>query len=317
ADSAMYSAKKDGKNRIMYFTPELGLSVRERLNLENQLRGAIVRGEIAVHYQPEFDVATRRLVRFEALARWQHPTLGNIPPDRFIPIAEESGLIIPLGAFVLEHACREAKTWQSLSDHPIQVAVNVSTVQFRRPGFVDEVAAILRDSGLDPKLLQLELTESIMLDGTERASSTMKQLAEMGVSIAVDDFGTGYSCFSYLPRLPFNVLKIDRTFVSELDKRVEMAAMIRSLVSLAHNLNMQVVVEGIETTQQLETIEAMGGNEVQGYLLGRPTADPKSLLRDSQVSTCSEEKIKSEATKDNTNGSPKSEPLTKVVKAGS
>ena len=284
ADSAMYSAKRDGKNRIMYFTRELGSSVRERLNLENQLRGALIRGEITVHYQPEFDVASRRLVRFEALARWHHPTLGNIPPDRFIPIAEESGLIIPLGNFVLEHACREARTWQSLSPHPIQVAVNVSTVQFKRPSFVDEVGAILRDSALDPKLLQLELTESIMLDGTERAASTMKRLAAMGVSIAVDDFGTGYSCFGYLPRLPFNVLKIDRSFVSELDKRVEMAAMIRSLVSLAHNLNMQVVVEGIETVQQLETIEAMGGNEVQGYLLGRPTADPKLLLKGSQVS---------------------------------
>ena len=283
ADSAMYAAKRDGKNRVMYFTSEIGLSVRERLNLENQLRGAIVRGEILVHYQPEFDIATRRLVRFEALARWQHPTLGNITPDRFIPIAEESGLIIPLGTFILEQACREALTWQALSDGPVQVAVNVSTVQFRRDSFVDEVAGILRDTGLDPKLLQLELTESIMLDGTERASSTMKRLAAMGVSIAVDDFGTGYSCFSYLPRLPFNALKIDRAFVSELGKRAEMVAMIRSLVTLAHNLNMQVVVEGVETTQQLETIKMLGGNEVQGYLLGRPTPNPKALLSHSST----------------------------------
>lgn len=318
ADGAMYSAKRDGKNRIMYFTPEIGFSVRERLNLENQLRGAILRGEIAVHYQPEFDIATRRLVRFEALARWQHPTLGNIPPDRFIPIAEESGLIIPLGNFVLEHACREARTWQSLSAQPVQVAVNVSTVQFRRPSFVDEVAAILRDSGLDPKLLQLELTESIMLDGTERASSTMKRLASMGVSIAVDDFGTGYSCFSYLPRLPFNVLKIDRSFVSELGKRVEMAAMIRSLVSLAHNLNMQVVVEGIETVQQLETIEAMGGNEVQGYLLGRPTADPKLVLKGSPVSAGSDGGASIEALSGNeTPADPKSDSDIRVMKAES
>jgi diguanylate cyclase (GGDEF)-like protein len=317
ADSAMYSAKRDGKNRTMYFTPEIGFSVRERLNLENQLRGAIVRGEITVHYQPEFDIATRRLVRFEALARWQHPTLGSIPPDRFIPIAEESGLIIPLGAFVLEHACREARTWQSLSGYPVQVAVNVSTVQFRRASFVDEVTAILQDSGLDPKLLQLELTESIMLDGTDRAASTMKQLAAMGVSIAVDDFGTGYSCFSYLPRLPFNVLKIDRTFVSELGKRVEMAAMIRSLVSLAHNLNMQVVVEGIETVEQLQTIEAMGGNEVQGYLLGRPTADPKLLLKGSQASAACDKTVSSDSfqTGEGSEGS-KCSSRTRVQKAG-
>jgi diguanylate cyclase (GGDEF)-like protein len=283
ADSAMYSAKRDGKNRIMYFTSELGMSVRERLNLENQLRTALVKGEITVHYQPEFDIATHRLVRFEALARWQHPTLGNITPDRFIPIAEESGLIIPLGTFVLEQACREAVTWQSIGEGSTQVAVNVSTVQFRRETFVDEVAAALKSSGLDPKLLQLELTESIMLDGTERASNTMRSLAAMGVSIAVDDFGTGYSCFSYLPKLPFNTLKIDRAFVSELGKRAEMTAMIRSLVTLAHNLNMQVVVEGIETAQQLEAIEALGGNEVQGYLLGRPTPDPKTLLRSSVI----------------------------------
>jgi diguanylate cyclase (GGDEF)-like protein len=279
ADTAMYSAKRDGKNRIMYFTPELGSSARERLNLENELRGAIVRGEIAVHYQPEFDIATRRLVRFEALARWHHPTLGNIPPDRFIPVAEESGLIIPLGTFVLEQACREAVMWQTISGRPIQVAVNVSTVQFKRDSFVDEVAVALRDTGLAPRLLQLELTESVMLDGTERASKTMKRLAAMGISIAVDDFGTGYSCFSYLPRLPFNTLKIDRSFVNELGKRPEMTAMVRSLVVLAHDLNMQVVVEGVETVQQLEAIKAIGGNEVQGYLLGRPTAEPQDLLR--------------------------------------
>ena len=231
-----------------------------------------------MYYQPEFDVSTRRLVRFEALARWQHPTLGSVPPNKFIPIAEESGLIVPLGAFVLERACQEALTWQSMSDYPIQVAVNVSTIQFRRESFVEEVEQALRHTGLDPKLLQIELTESVMLDGMERASNTMKRLRAMGVSIAVDDFGTGYSCFSYLPRLPFNVLKIDRSFVRELGKRSEMKAMIQALVSLAHDLNMQVVVEGIETSQQLEMVETLGGDQVQGFLLGRPTPNPKSLL---------------------------------------
>ena len=231
-----------------------------------------------MYYQPEFDVSTRRLVRFEALARWQHPTLGSVPPNKFIPIAEECGLIVPLGAFILERACQEAVTWQSISGYPIQVAVNVSTIQFRRESFVEEVEQALRHTGLDPKLLQIELTESVMLDGMERASNTMKRLRAMGISIAVDDFGTGYSCFSYLPRLPFNVLKIDRSFVRELGKRSEMKAMIQALVSLAHDLNMQVVVEGIETSQQLEMVETLGGNQVQGFLLGRPTPNPKSLL---------------------------------------
>jgi len=186
-----------------------------------------------------------------------------------------------LGAFILERACADAVTWQNESDHPIQVAVNVSSVQFVRETFVDEVVEVLRHTGLDPKLLQIELTESAMLDGTEYAAAIMERLGALGVSIAIDDFGTGYSCFSYLPRLPFNTLKIDRAFVRELGKRAEMKALIQSLVVLAHHLDMQVVVEGIETDEQLEIIRNLGGNQVQGYLLGRPTSDPISQLRTS------------------------------------
>ena len=278
ADSAMYAAKRNGKGQVMYFTPELGTSVRERLNLENQLRGAVSRGEIAVHYQPEFDIATRQLIRFEALARWSHPTLGDISPTKFIPIAEETGLIIPLGTYILERACMEALTWQKLSPNPVQVAVNVSSVQFARPDFIEEVQEILHHTGLPPSLLQIELTESVMLNGTGPASETMKQLRGLGISIAIDDFGTGYSCFGYLPMLPFNALKIDRAFVRELEHRAEMKAMVHSLVTLAHNLKMQVIVEGVETQEQLELVRSLGGNQVQGFLLGRPAADPASIL---------------------------------------
>ncbi|HZP17497.1 MAG TPA: EAL domain-containing protein [Terriglobales bacterium] len=279
ADSAMYAAKRNGKNRVLYFTDELGSFVRERLNLETQLRGATARGEISIHYQPEFDVATRRLVRFEALARWNHPNLGTIPPGKFIPIAEESGIIVPLGAFILERACADAVAWQAVAPYPVQVAVNVSSMQFARDSFVEEVEQVLRRSGLKPGLLQIELTESVMLCGAERAAETMRRLGALGVTIAIDDFGTGYSCFSYLPKLPFNVLKIDRAFVKELATRSEMKAMVQSLVTLAHNLNMQVVVEGIETSEQLELIARVGGNQVQGYLLGRPTPDPLRQLK--------------------------------------
>jgi diguanylate cyclase (GGDEF)-like protein len=267
ADSAMYAAKRDGKNRAMYFTPELGSSVRERLNLE-----------IQVHYQPEFDLSSHRLVRFEALARWLHPTLGTIPPDKFIPVAEDSGLIVSLGAYLMEVACAEAVKWQALSPQPVQVAVNVSTIQFKRDHFVEEVAGTLQHTGLRPELLQLELTESIMLDGVHWAAETMKRLRALGVSLAIDDFGTGYSCLSYLPALPFDALKIDRSFVKELDAKPESAAMIHSLVALAHNVGMRVIVEGIETSAQLDLIRRIGGNEIQGYLLGKPTADPESLL---------------------------------------
>ena len=285
ADSAMYAAKRNGKNQVMYFTPELGSSVRERSSLENQLRGAVLRNEMSLHYQPEFDVLTHRLIRFEALARWTHPTLGTIPPSKFIPIAEESGLIVPIGAYLMEHACREAAKWQNLGPYPVGVAVNVSSLQFGRPTFVEEVAEILASTGLNPELLQIELTESVMLRGAERVSQTMKQLRALGVSLAIDDFGTGYSCLSYLPRLPFNALKIDRSFVNELESRSEIRAMVHSLVTLAHNLGMQVIVEGIETPRQLELIKKVGGNEVQGYLLGRPTANPASQIATAPAST--------------------------------
>jgi diguanylate cyclase (GGDEF)-like protein len=278
ADIAMYTAKRKGKNQSLYFTPAIGSVVRDRLSLENQLRGASVRGEIKVHYQPEFDAQSGDLVRFEALARWIHPTLGTIPPYKFIPIAEESGLIIPFGAYIMERACEEAVKWQAISNHPLQVAVNVSSLQFMRDTFVLEVTEILQRAGLEPRLLQIELTESVMLSGTERAARVMRDLRELGVSIALDDFGTGYSCLGYLPRLPFSFLKIDRSFVNELELP-ETEAMVHSLITLAHNLKMKVIAEGIETPLQLDVVRRLGVNEVQGFLLGRPTATPQSEIR--------------------------------------
>lgn len=282
ADSAMYAAKRNGRNRMMYYTKELGTSARERMSLENQLRGAVARGEIQVHYQPEFDLSSRRLVRFEALARWVHPTLGTISPAKFIPIAEETGLIVPLGAYIMERACAQAVTWQTITGYPIQVAVNVSSIQFVRDTFVDEVAEMLRHTGLEPSLLQIELTESVMLSGAERAAETMKRLRALGVSLAIDDFGTGYSSLGYLPKLPFNALKIDRSFVKDLEERSEIRALVHSLVALAHSLGMQVIVEGIETQNQLDLIAQLGGDEIQGYLFGKPTADPSHHLYSGQ-----------------------------------
>ncbi len=278
ADSAMYAAKRNGKNQAMYFTAELGTLVRERLNLENQLRDALARGDIRVHYQPEFDVVSGRLVRFEALARWTHPTLGTIPPDKFIPVAEESGLIVPLGAYILEQACREAVKWNTLAPYPVQVAVNVSSIQFGRDTFVEEVVEILNRTGLRPDLLQLELTESVMISGIQHSAETMKRLKGLGVSFAIDDFGTGYSCLSYLPGLPFDALKIDRSFVRECHLRPERRMLVQSLITLAHNIGLRVIVEGVENAQQLALIGKLGGNEIQGYLLGRPIPDPTSQI---------------------------------------
>jgi predicted signal transduction protein with EAL and GGDEF domain len=278
ADSAMYAAKKMGKNRMMVFSDALGASIRERLHLETQLRNAIAHGEIAVHYQPEFDVRTRKLVRFEALARWTHRTLGPIAPAKFIPIAEETGLIVPLGISIMELACAEAVRWQA-AGYPVQVAVNVSSIQAMRETFVEEVGVVLRATGLEPRLLQLELTESVTLNGATTVGEAMDRLAALGVSLAIDDFGTGYSCLSYLPRLPFDELKIDRSFVNELGERREVDAMVHSLVMLAHNLGMRVIAEGVETQEQMALITEIGCDEAQGYLLGRPTSDPAQFFQ--------------------------------------
>jgi diguanylate cyclase (GGDEF)-like protein len=279
ADSAMYAAKRNGKNQIVHFSNEIGASVRERLTLENELRRAISNGEIQVHYQPEFNLASDTIVRFEALARWTHPNLGVIPPLSFIPVAEDCGLIVALGAYVMERACRDALIWQQVANAPIQVAVNVSSVQFARESFVEDVIEILLRTGLPAKLLEIELTESATLIGIERAAATMRRLKELGVSVVMDDFGSGYSCLSYLPKLPFDALKIDRSFVAELPTSNETRALVQSILTLGHNLGMKIIVEGIETRAQLELMRQLGGDEAQGYLLGRPTPDPIEVLR--------------------------------------
>jgi len=278
ADSAMYVAKREGRNRVMYFTPEIGFQVRERMTLGNLLRGAVERHEISVHYQPEFELADHRLTRFEALARWTNPDIGQIPPLKFIPVAEESGMIVALGSYIMEQACIEAVQWQKGTSYPIQVAVNASSLQFRRKGFVEEVSAILERTGLNPELLQIEITESSMVGGLQQAAEIIYRFREMGVRMAIDDFGTGYSNLSYLPSLGFDVLKIDRSFVINLDAESESQLMIRTLIGLAHNFEMRVIVEGVETAEQLAIIKALGADEVQGFLTGRPTASPRDYL---------------------------------------
>jgi diguanylate cyclase (GGDEF)-like protein len=278
ADTAMYVAKGSGKNKVIFFSPEFGEAVRERLELENLLRGALEHGELALHYQPEFELKNRRLVRFEALARWNNPTLGMISPMKFIPIAEESGLIIPIGKWVLEQACREAVRWQTLSEDPVMVGVNVSSIQFMQDDFVGVLAHALEITGLDPKLLQLELTETVLLPGAGDCVTKMSQLRSLGVSLAIDDFGTGYSSLSYLPRLAFDHLKIDRSFLLHIIESKDSQATMRSVVELAHNLNIRVIIEGVETAEQLALIRSMGCDEVQGYLFGRPTPNPDQFI---------------------------------------
>lgn len=291
ADCAMYAAKKNGKNRMVQFGDHLGYAARERITIESELRHAIERGEISVHYQPEYDLATNSIVRFEALARWTHPSMGAIPPLTFIPIAEENGLIVTLGAYIMERACREAITWQKTAKAPIQVGVNVSSIQFAREAFFEEVMEILQRTGIEPGLLQIELTESATLDGVDRASEMIHQFRAAGISVALDGFGTGYSCLGYLPRLAFNSIKIERSFVNELMVRAETQAFVQSIVTMAHNLLMRVVVEGIEKSEQLDLIRSLGANEAQGYLLGMPTPDPIAQLAVSEISLSADEEM--------------------------
>jgi diguanylate cyclase (GGDEF)-like protein len=292
ADSAMYAAKRSGRNRAAYFSDDLSLMARERLTLENQLRGAIERGEIYIDYQPEFDAITGDLLRFEALARWNHPQLGEISPNRFIPVAEESGQIHRLGNYVLEHACREALKWQKLFAAPIQVAVNVSPIQFNSGTIVREIAGILSKTCLRPELLQIELTESVMMGSLQQSTEKLNDLHELGVNLALDDFGTGFSCLSYLPDLPFNAIKLDRSFVKKLSPGSDANQIIRSMVDLAHSMNMRVIAEGVERAKQLELVKELGVDEVQGFLLGRPMQEPSlGLLKCSERPAIADEYV--------------------------
>lgn len=279
ADAAMYESKRQGKNRVQFFTVQMAEKTRERLDLENHLRRALSRNELSLHYQPEFCMLSGCIVRHEALLRWNHPTLGSIPPAKFIPIAEETTLILPIGTWVLEEACRRALEWQTDSEG-VGVAVNVSLLQFERSDFVLTVTGILQSTGLPPHLLDLELTESVVISDVEDTAEKITQLRALGVSVSIDDFGTGYSSLSYLQQLPINTLKIDRSFIRELATDPNAASLTGALISMAHSLSMKVVVEGIETLSQLEALRHLGCDVGQGFFLGRPASVPL-LMRQS------------------------------------
>ena len=275
ADAAMYQAKHAGKDRVMFFTPAMRTSFIERLELETDLRHALDRDEFFLHFQPIFEASGGRQTAFEALARWKHPIRGVIPPDKFIPAAEETGLIIRLGAWVLREACRQCHAWQRSGLHSVRVAVNVSPVEFARPEFADNVLALLKETGLRGDLLELELTEGVLMRDLDDSMPKMSRLRSQGVRISIDDFGTGYSSLGYLPRLPIDTVKIDRSFVAELGLNPTARSLIDGMISLARSINKRVIVEGVETIDQLSTLRELGCHEVQGFLLGRPGPLPK------------------------------------------
>ncbi|HUI99768.1 MAG TPA: EAL domain-containing protein [Usitatibacter sp.] len=270
ADIAMYRAKEQGGNGFQFFLPEMHARAVRRLQLETALRGALERDEFLLHYQPKFDVPSDALVGFEALLRWRHPELGLLPPAEFVPILEESDLIVGVGEWVLREACRQLSAWAREGLRPLPVAVNISARQFRMRRLERAVARVVKEAGIDPSLLELEITESLLMEDPEEAVETLASLERFGVRLAVDVFGTGYSSLAYLRRFPIAALKIDRTFVCEAARSAEDAKIATAIINLGHSLGLKVIAEGVETPAQLEFLRAQGCDEMQGFLLGPP-----------------------------------------------
>jgi len=270
ADAAMYTAKESGRNNFQFFTSNMNSQAVERLELENNLRMALDRRELFLMYQPQMDIKSRKIIGVEALLRWQHPEKGLVPPDEFIRIAENSGLIVPIGEWVLRTACSQARKWQDEGLVAVSVAVNVSAVQFRRAGFSELIRQVLVDTGLDPQYLELEVTESLLLSSADVTFSVLQELKNMGLSLAIDDFGTGYSSLSYLKRFPVSKLKVDRSFVRDVALNADDAAITTAIISMAKSLNLKVIAEGVEDEAQLSFLRALQCDEIQGYYFSKP-----------------------------------------------
>jgi diguanylate cyclase (GGDEF)-like protein len=266
ADMALYGAKADGRGTYRFFEPAMDMRMKSRRELEIALRRALAAGEFDLHYQPLVNVDDKRITGCEALLRWNHPERGMIPPAEFIPVAEEIGLIVPLGEWVLRKACIDAASWPD----DTKIAVNLSPIQVTNQNLVPVVVSALAAAGLPARRLEIEITESVLMHNTAQTMATLHQLRELGVHISMDDFGTGYSSLSYLRKFPFDKIKIDRSFISGLPDDNESVAIVRAVAGLAANLNMTATAEGVETAQQLETIRALGCVEMQGYLFSRP-----------------------------------------------
>ena len=270
ADFAMYHAKNSGRNNYQFFKPEMNVRAVERQSLENGLRDAIDRKEFVLHYQPKMNLETGAIIGVEALIRWHHPERGLVPPVQFIPIAEDCGFIVPIGQWVLREACHQARAWQDSGLRPVRIAVNVSAVELRASDFVAGVNDILTETGLDPRYLELELTESFLMQDSKSTVAVLQALKGMGVQLALDDFGTGYSSLSYLKRFPIDTLKIDQSFVRDLTTDADDASIVTAVISMGKSLHMGVVAEGVETREQLAFLREQSCPEGQGYYFSRP-----------------------------------------------
>jgi EAL domain-containing protein (putative c-di-GMP-specific phosphodiesterase class I) len=270
ADTAMYRAKEQGRNTFRFYAAEMNLRALERLTLENALRHALERNELLLYYQPSVELRDGRIAGAEALLRWRHPEWGLIAPARFIPLAEETGLILPIGEWVLRAACEQAQMWQDQGISPLRVAVNLSARQFQQPDLAGLVGRTLAQAGLQASCLELEITESLLMNDLESAVTTLRTLKAMGVQFAIDDFGTGYSSLSYLKRLPLDRLKIDRSFVCDITTDPDDAAIAQAVISLAQSMHLRVTAEGVETVSQLEFLRVRQCSEMQGFYCSPP-----------------------------------------------
>jgi diguanylate cyclase (GGDEF)-like protein len=297
ADSAMYRVKRSGKNGIQRYRDDSDAQVERQRNLERELRTALNNGtgQLSLVYQGIHELDSGELKKVEALARWHHPTWGHVPPHEFIPIAERSGLIVSLGEWVLREACRQSKAWEGLTGHGVVVSVNVSAMQFAHPGFFRTVKAALEDNALLPELLEIELTEGIVMHGVDHVTETLQRLQRLGVSIAIDDFGTGYSSFAYLRDLPIDTVKIDRSFVKDLGSPLHAPqfalALVEAITHVAKHLDLEIVAEGIETEAQRQVLRDLGCHLGQGYLFSRPV-EPSEMRPYLQLTPTEERRVR-------------------------
>jgi diguanylate cyclase (GGDEF)-like protein len=270
ADIAMYRAKDQGRNNYQFYSAQMNKHTFERLAMESSLRRAVERNEFLLHYQPKLDLRTGAIAGVEALVRWKHPDWGMVSPAQFIPLAEETGLIVQIGEWVLKTACEQSRQWRDQGIPGVRVAVNLSARQFAQESLLQGVAKIIAESGLTPECLELEITESMVMQNAEHATETLQKLKAMGVSLAIDDFGTGYSSLAYLKRFPIDCVKIDRSFIKDIPVDADDMAITKGVIALGHSLRLKVVAEGVETKEQQEFLQANDCDEMQGFLFSKP-----------------------------------------------